>query len=232
MLEKLKININAIRSWIVAVLAHLLFLWAVFFVIQHGYQSIPESVEVGVLLNSEFEKISKEAFKENPPKEIKSSNKKDEKLKPAADEKKTVRETGKTTESKGGSTEGFKNGDNDSKIKTGGSGEGYGIGTGNKESTEDNVYRVAVDAMPEPFGGISAIQSKVKIPASLSGVKGSVYIHCFIDEDGNVRRAQITKGFNPEIDSAVLAVVKKSKFKAGKDKGKTVKVQMVVNVPI
>ena len=50
--------------------------------------------------------------------------------------------------------------------------------------------------MPEPIGGLYAIQSKIKYPeeAKRNGVEGKVFIQAFIDETGNVVEAKVIKG--------------------------------------
>ncbi|MBS4034004.1 MAG: TonB family protein [Ignavibacterium sp.] len=100
-----------------------------------------------------------------------------------------------------------------------------------KEDAEETYY-VAVDEMPEPIGGLYAIQSKIKYPeeAKRNGTEGRVFIQAFIDETGNVADAKIIKGVGHGLDEAALEAVKQTKFTPGKQKGKTVKVQ--VSIPI
>ena len=97
---------------------------------------------------------------------------------------------------------------------------------------EEPVYFVAVEEMPEPIGGIQAIQSKIIYPeiAKRAGVEGRVYILAFVDEIGNVTKAEVIKGIGAGCDEAALSAVKKTKFKPGKQRGKPVKVQ--VSIPV
>lgn len=97
---------------------------------------------------------------------------------------------------------------------------------------EEPVYFVAVEEMPEPIGGIQAIQSKIVYPeiAKRAGVEGRVYILAFVDENGNVTKAEVIKGIGAGCDEAALDAVKKTKFKPGKQRGKPVKVQ--VSIPV
>ena len=134
----------------------------------------------------------------------------------------------------GGSTTGFGSSGSDA-VRTTGSGEGYGTGPGSAIAYQsEDVYRVAVEEMPEPFGGIASIQNKAKNQISTSaGVSGlSVYILAFIDESGIVRKAQITKGVGRGVDEVIAASVRKTRFRPGKDKGRLVKVQVLLNIPI
>ena len=96
----------------------------------------------------------------------------------------------------------------------------------------DDIYFVAVEEMPEPIGGLYAIQSKIKYPeeAKRNGVEGKVFIQAFIDVTGNVVEAKVIKGVGHGLDEAALEAVKQTKFTSGKQEGKPVKVQ--VTIPI
>lgn len=102
-----------------------------------------------------------------------------------------------------------------------------------EESKEEAPkYFVAVEEMPEPIGGIQAIQSKIVYPeiAKRAGVEGRVYILAFVNEHGNVTKAEVIKGLGAGLDEAALDAVKQTKFKPGKQRGVPVKVQ--VSIPI
>ncbi len=101
-----------------------------------------------------------------------------------------------------------------------------------EKKEEAPTFFVAVEEMPEPIGGIAAIQEKIAYPeiAKRAGVEGKVYVLAFVDEEGNVRKAQIIKGIGAGCDEAALDAVLKSKFKPGRQRGKPVKVQ--VSIPI
>lgn len=101
-----------------------------------------------------------------------------------------------------------------------------------EQKEEAPTYFVAVEEMPEPIGGIAAIQSKIVYPeiAKRAGVEGKVYILAFVDENGNVTKAQVLKGLGAGLDEAALDAIKQTKFKPGKQRGKPVKVQ--VSIPI
>jgi protein TonB len=94
------------------------------------------------------------------------------------------------------------------------------------------TYFVAVEEMPEPIGGIKAIQEKITYPeiAKRAGVEGKVYVLAFVDEGGNVTKAQILKGIGAGCDEAARDAVLQTKFKPGKQRGVPVKVQ--VSIPI
>ena len=93
-------------------------------------------------------------------------------------------------------------------------------------------YFVAVEEMPFPIGGLSAIQEKIVYPelAKRSGIEGKVYILAYINEKGIVDHAKVIKGIGAGCDEAALKAVKETKFSPGKQRGKPVKVQ--VSIPI
>lgn len=97
---------------------------------------------------------------------------------------------------------------------------------------EEPTYFVAVEEMPQPIGGIKGIQEKIIYPeiAKRAGVEGKVYVLAFVDEKGNVTKANVIKGIGAGCDEAALDAVLKTKFKPGKQRGKPVKVQ--VSIPI
>ena len=100
------------------------------------------------------------------------------------------------------------------------------------ESQNEPTYFIAVEEMPEPIGGLRAIQEKIIYPeiARRAGVEGKVYVLAFIDESGTVTKAEVTKGIGMGCDEAAIDAVLKTKFKPGMQRGKPIKVQ--VTVPI
>lgn len=97
---------------------------------------------------------------------------------------------------------------------------------------EEPQYFVAVEEMPEPIGGIGAIQSKIVYPeiAKRAGVEGKVFIKAFVNESGEVTKAEVVKGIGAGCDEAAMEAVKQTKFKPGKQRGKPVKVQVAIPV--
>lgn len=101
-----------------------------------------------------------------------------------------------------------------------------------KSSDQNTSYYIFADEMPEPIGGIQAIQKKVVYPLwdQTRNISGKVYVLALIDEMGNVAKTEILAGINESLNRAASDAVKNSKFKPGKIKGKPVKVQ--VSIPI
>jgi periplasmic protein TonB len=101
-----------------------------------------------------------------------------------------------------------------------------------EKKEEAPKYFVAVEEMPEPIGGIAAIQQLITYPeiAKRAGVEGKVYVLAFVDETGRVTGAKIIKGIGAGCDEAALDAVRQTQFKPGKQRGTPVKVQ--VSIPI
>lgn len=117
----------------------------------------------------------------------------------------------------------------------GGSGGGLVVNLPDQKPIEkpvDNVYRSAVEEMPEPYGGMASVYSRVVYPeaAKQAGIRGTVYVLAFIDETGVVRRALLSKGIGGGCDEVAVAAVRRTRFIPGKHKDEPVKVQMLIAV--
>lgn len=103
-----------------------------------------------------------------------------------------------------------------------------------KEEVEEAepVFFVAVEEMPEPIGGIAAIQEKIIYPeiAKRAGVQGRVFVKAYVNENGDVNKVELIRGIGAGCDEAAMEAVKVTKFKPGKQRGKSVKVQVTVPV--
>lgn len=88
------------------------------------------------------------------------------------------------------------------------------------------------EVMPEPIGGIAAIQEKVNYTeiGRKAGIEGTVFIEAIIDKDGNVIEAKVKKGLGGGLDNAALNAVKTTKFYPGKQRGKPVMVKMYIPI--
>ncbi len=97
---------------------------------------------------------------------------------------------------------------------------------------EDIQYFEVVEEMPEPIGGIEAIQKKIIYPeiAKRAGVEGKVYILAYVDETGTVTKTEILKGIGAGCDEAAEKAIRETKFKPGKQRGKSVKVKVAVPI--
>ena len=99
------------------------------------------------------------------------------------------------------------------------------------EETEED-YFVAVEDMPEPVGGLGAIQRAVVYPeiARRAGVQGRVFVLAYVNEKGEVTKVEVQRGIGAGCDEAAVAAVLKATFIPGKQRGKPVKVR--VSIPI
>lgn len=232
MIEFTALQNKALKTWLASLTAHFIFFLLFLYVNLNHPSANNTTVEVNVYSAETKQDAMKETFLPNLEKPKPAQETIRDKKIPAPTEKQTTAPKAGTPGASGGSTAALGNNGADGQIKTGGSGEGYGIGNGGQGGkVEDPVFHVAVEIMPEPYGGISGIAAKVRLPEGKT-VRGNAYILCFIDESGVVRRAQVTKGIAADVDGAVVAAVKRTRFKPGKDKGETKKVQMVLNIPI
>jgi TonB family protein len=115
-----------------------------------------------------------------------------------------------------------------------GIGQGSGAGTGTGAITEGtDIYRIGVENAPEAYGGIAGIIAKIPsnpVSQSLSG--RLIYITAFIDEEGIVRKAHLSKGTGNPVDQLALSAVKRTRFKPGRDKGKLVKAQQMLCIQL
>ena len=97
---------------------------------------------------------------------------------------------------------------------------------------EEPVYFVAVEEMPFPIGGVQAILNLVVYPeiARRAGIEGKVYVLAYVNEVGTVTKTEIIKGIGGGCDEAAENAVKHTKFSPGKQRGKPVKVKVMVPV--
>ncbi len=97
---------------------------------------------------------------------------------------------------------------------------------------DEEEYSVAVEKMPSIVGGISSLSKNIKYPeeAKKYGIEGKVFVRVFIDEKGNVVKAEVFKGIGFGCDDAALTAVRKLHFIPGELKGKPVKTQITIPV--
>lgn len=97
---------------------------------------------------------------------------------------------------------------------------------------EETIYFVAVEEMPYPIGGINAIQQRIIYPeiAKRAGVEGKVFLLAYVDEEGNVTKAEVLKGIGGGCDEAAANAVLQTKFSPGKQRGKPVKVKVMIPI--
>ena len=101
-----------------------------------------------------------------------------------------------------------------------------------KEEEAEPVFFVAVEQLPEPIGGIAEIQRRIVYPeiAKRAGIQGRVFILAYVDENGDVKKAEVIKGIGAGCDEAAVAAILETKFRPGKQRDRPVKVK--VTIPI
>lgn len=104
-----------------------------------------------------------------------------------------------------------------------------------KEKTDDYVEPIFVEVpevMPSPVGGIESIYSKISYPelAVKAGIQGQVLITAYIDENGNVVKAELVKGIGAGCDEEALKAIKGTKFNPGRQRDRPVKVKIILPV--
>ncbi|KAF0152766.1 MAG: TonB protein [Ignavibacteria bacterium] len=101
-----------------------------------------------------------------------------------------------------------------------------------KPEPVDETYYVAVDIMPEPFGGLEKLQQNVNYPeeAKKESIVGRVLVKAFVNENGEVTRTEIVKGLGYGCDEEAMWVVKNARFRPGKKNGKPIKVQITIPI--
>jgi periplasmic protein TonB len=101
------------------------------------------------------------------------------------------------------------------------------------ETTPDFFY--IVETMPEPVGGYAAFSralQKLRYPAFArrNNIEGKVFIQFTINEKGELIDFKTLAGIGGGCDEEAIRVLKTTKWKAGKQRGKPVKVRMVQQV--
>ena len=102
-----------------------------------------------------------------------------------------------------------------------------------KETNEEVFeYFAVVEELPKPIGGIAAILAKLEYPplAKRAGVQGKVHVKAFVDEKGVVQKVELVLGIGAGCDEEALQAVMNTPFSPGKQRGKPVKVQVVVPI--
>ena len=97
---------------------------------------------------------------------------------------------------------------------------------------DDPAYYMNVEVMPEPIGGMNTIYKKLVYPqeAKENKIEGTVKIRAFIEKNGEVSSAQVVEGIGYGCDENARLSVYYTRFKPGLQKGKKIKVQMLIPI--
>jgi periplasmic protein TonB len=95
---------------------------------------------------------------------------------------------------------------------------------------------VFAEEMPLPVGGFEGFYKQLKKelrypPAAVAGeIQGRVFVEFVVDKEGNATMVKIVKGIGSGCDEEALRVLSKTKWKAGKQGGRAVKVRMILPI--
>lgn len=101
-----------------------------------------------------------------------------------------------------------------------------------EEFENDPAFFLTAEVMPEPVGGMEAINQKLVYPKAAieNKIEGTVKIAVMIDEFGEVLTAEVKEGPGFGLNEAARLAVYYSKFKPALQKGKPVKIQTTIPV--
>lgn len=101
--------------------------------------------------------------------------------------------------------------------------------------TEEPVFEI-VEVMPEYPGGDEArqkfiAQNIVYPPLAIENNKqGTVYIKFIVEKNGSVSNPEAVKNFDEDCSKEAIRVVKLMKWKPGEQRGKKVRVRMILPI--
>ncbi|MGB3589776.1 MAG: energy transducer TonB [Tunicatimonas sp.] len=105
-----------------------------------------------------------------------------------------------------------------------------------EEEATDEIFMVVED-QPEPKGGLAAfydyVGKNMKYPsqARRMGIEGKVFVQFVVNTDGSLTDVQAIKGIGAGCDAEAIRVVKSHpKWQPGKQRGKPVRVRMVIPI--
>lgn len=105
-----------------------------------------------------------------------------------------------------------------------------------EEETADEIFTI-VENQPEPAGGMSAfyeyVAKNLKYPilARRNNIEGRVYIEFVVEKDGSLTDVKIIKGIGGGCDEEAIRIIKNApKWNPGKQRGRPVRVKMVLPI--
>ena len=100
-----------------------------------------------------------------------------------------------------------------------------------------DVIHDIVESMPSFEGGITEfykfVGNNLKYPAQARrmGIEGKVFVHFIIDKDGSLSDIKVVRGIGAGCDEEVVRIVQKSpKWNPGKQRGRPVRVRMMLPI--
>ena len=105
-----------------------------------------------------------------------------------------------------------------------------------EEEEVDEIFTIVED-QPTPPGGMGAfykyVATNLRYPAQARrmGIEGKVFVQFVVDKDGTLTNVQAIKGIGAGCDEeAVRVIAKAKKWSPGKQRGRPVKVRMILPI--
>jgi protein TonB len=104
------------------------------------------------------------------------------------------------------------------------------------EEEVETIFTIVED-QPAPEGGMAAfyqfVQKQMKYPAQARrmGIEGKVFVQFVVDKDGTLTEVKAVKGIGAGCDEEAVRVIEGApKWKPGKQRGRAVKVRMILPI--
>ncbi|MCK5471315.1 MAG: energy transducer TonB [Cyclobacteriaceae bacterium] len=104
------------------------------------------------------------------------------------------------------------------------------------EEKADEIF-VIVEVQPTPVGGMNAfynyVGSNLNYPnkARRMGIEGRVFVEFVVEKDGSLTDVKVVKGIGGGCDDEAIRVISQApKWNAGKQRGRSVRVRMVLPI--
>lgn len=105
-----------------------------------------------------------------------------------------------------------------------------------EEEEAEEIFTIVED-QPTPVGGMAAfykyVSDNLKYPAQARrmGIEGKVFVQFVVDKDGTLTEVQAVKGIGAGCDEEAVKVIQNApKWTAGKQRGRPVKVRMILPI--
>lgn len=102
----------------------------------------------------------------------------------------------------------------------------------NNTAEEEEEIFIVVEEMPELIGGIASLQKQIRYPeiAQKASIEGRVIVQFIVGTDGSVRDPVVVRGIGGGCDEEALRVVRRARFKPGRQRGKPVPVRFTIPI--
>jgi periplasmic protein TonB len=105
-----------------------------------------------------------------------------------------------------------------------------------EEEVTEEIFTIVED-QPSPIGGMQAfyqyVQKELKYPAQARrmGIEGRVFVQFVVDRDGSITEVEAIRGIGAGCDEEAVRVLQEApKWTPGKQRGRAVKVRMILPI--